>query len=188
MVTGHCRQTFETKLEEHRKIKRTAIVTFEQNRDIWTTMTQQTSKTARNEDGDSDFKIDLNEYSGDDDIRGNKLEVWSFLTLIFHNCMDLSLNVYTNLVLEDGSPPAIVETIEAAHIVQILGSDIELCLARMSYRHAWNLEFGHARKIIASWYMYTFDLGEKLAVIVFDLILGSSLVIIVLDFKNYSTR
>lgn len=92
---------------------------------------------------------------------------------------------FVNPIIDTGAPTSTGGTEEAAKLCQILGIQLNLSPPRAIYQHGWGTECAQAQHIRHTWYLTLFDINGLPTTIAFDLVNGSSPLIIGLDVKRF---
>lgn len=101
-----------------------------------------------------------------------------------HKCSD-STYKFINPILDSEAPTSTGGTNEALALCKLLGIKLHLSPPRAIYDHGWGKECNQGKRIRCTSHFIVFDTQVLPTTIPFDLIRGSSLLIIGLDIKKY---
>lgn len=93
-----------------------------------------------------------------------------------------------NPVYDPGSPRSTAGILSAARFCELLEIDLEILPVRTEYMHGWGTDGLGAEPILASWELTTIDAEGKSCSIEFDVLTGSSPIIIGLDIGKFSIQ
>lgn len=92
---------------------------------------------------------------------------------------------FKNPIIDTGAPASTGGNEQATILCQVLGISLHLTLPRAIYAHGWGSKCPQAQQIRYTSYLTVFDTNGLLTTVAFDLIKGSSSIIIGLDVKKF---
>lgn len=92
----------------------------------------------------------------------------------------------TNPIIDTGAPTSTGGIEQATKLCQALGIEFQLSPPRTVYHHGWGSQCEKAKRIRNTWYLTIFDVNGLPTTMPFDLIQGSSPLIVGMDIVKYA--